>query len=63
MSFKIALTELGSNYFIKNKKQLRRFKLVDNSENHGVFRNRVLTRGKVYYLSIISKSCMQGSQC
>lgn len=37
---KVILTELGTTFFIKNNKPLRKFKLADNVEEHGILMDR-----------------------
>lgn len=37
---KVILTELGTTFFIKNNKPLRKFKLADSVEEHGIFMDR-----------------------
>ncbi|TFG83722.1 MAG: hypothetical protein E4H20_04875 [Spirochaetales bacterium] len=37
---KVILTEVGTTFFIKNKKNLRKFKLADNVEEYGIFMDR-----------------------
>ena len=36
LALKIALSEEGAAYFIRNKKKLVRFRMVDNSEENGI---------------------------
>lgn len=37
---KVILTEIGTTFFIKNNKPLRKFKLADNVEEHGILMDR-----------------------
>ncbi len=37
---KVVLTDLGTTYFIKNNKKLRKFKLADNVEEYGILLDR-----------------------
>ncbi len=57
LPLKVALTESGSNYFIKNKKELVRLKLIDSNDRNGIELSKVSLEilQRIIILNYVSK--------